>query len=101
MWIAISNRGLSKPDFRLSKSVDVNSNIYFNELYKHHADFNYLFWPDLVGAHYSNETVVCVEENVHLVEIASNPPHFPQAKKVYVGGWQASIQQDLISRIQR
>ena len=27
VWIAISNRGMSNPYFRLSKSVDVNSNI--------------------------------------------------------------------------
>ena len=40
-------------------------------------NFNYLFWPDLAGAHYSI-----------------------LAKKVCEVGWQASTQQELISRIQ-
>jgi len=80
MWIAISNRGMSKPYFRLSKSVDVNSSIFINEclrpkllpfIHKHHGDFNYLFWPDLVGPHYPNETVPWMEENLHFVEKAS------------------------------
>ena len=44
----------------------VNTDIYINEclqpnflpfINKHHGDFNYLFWPDLTRAHYSNETV--------------------------------------------
>ena len=111
---------MSKPYFRLSKSVAVNTNIYINEclqpkllpfIHKHHGDFNYLFWPDLAGAHYSNVTVPWMEENLHFVKKASNPPNVPQARpienlwvilaqKVYEGGWQASTQQKLISRIQ-
>ena len=72
MWIAISNRGMSKPLFRPFKSVAINSNIYINEclsprllpfIQKHHSDFNYLFLPDLAGAHYSNE---CMDENLYL-----------------------------------
>ena len=31
VWVAISNRGISKPLFRPSKSKTVNSNIYINE----------------------------------------------------------------------
>ena len=63
-------------------SVAVNTDIYINEclqaklvpfIHKHHGDFNYLFWPDLAGAHYSNETVA----NVQLVEKASNPTNVP------------------------
>ena len=30
-WVAISNRGISKPLFRPSKSETVNSDIYINE----------------------------------------------------------------------
>ena len=78
----------------------VKTDIYINECFqpkllpfkhKHHSDFNYLFRPDLAGAHYSNETVAWMEENV------SNPPNVPQARpienlwgilaqKVYEGG---------------
>ena len=52
-----------------------------------------------------------IEENLHFVENASNPPNVPQAKpienlwgilaqKVYEGGWEGETQQELISRIQ-
>ena len=48
---------------------------------------------------------------MHFVEKASNPPNVPQsrpienlrrilAQKVYEGGWQVSIEQELISRIE-
>ena len=51
-------------------------------MHKHHGDFNYLFWPDLAGGHYSNETVAWMEENEHIVENASNPPNVPQARPI-------------------
>ena len=90
----------------------VNTDIYINEclqskllpfIHKHHADFNYLFWPDLAGAHYSDETVAEMEENVCFVENACNLPNLSQAKpienlwgilahKVYEGGGQATTQ---------
>ena len=52
-----------------------------------------------------------MEANVHFVEKASNSPNVHQARpieklwgilaqEVYEGGWQASTQQELISRIQ-
>ena len=77
---------MSKPYFRLSKSVGVNTDIYINEClqkkllpfkHKHHGDFNHLFWPGLAGAHYSDETVAWMEKNVQFVEKASNPPNGP------------------------
>ena len=91
MWITISNRGISKPYFRLSKSVAVNSNIYITEclqpkllpfIHKHQSNLNYFFWPDLVEAYYSNETVAWMEENVHFVEKFSNSPNVPQARSI-------------------
>ena len=51
-WVAIFNRGLSKPLFRPSKSEAVNSDIYINEclekrllpfIREHHPDSNYIF----------------------------------------------------------
>ena len=57
--------------------------------------------PDLAGAHYSDETVVWMEENVHFVEKVSNSPDVEGldskpienlwgilTQKVYEGGWQ-------------
>ena len=60
MLIAISNQNMSKPYFHLCKSVALNTDIYINDclqpkllpfIQKHHGDFNYLFCPDLAGAH--------------------------------------------------
>ena len=91
MWIAIFNWSMSKTYFCLSKSVAVNTDIYIYEclqpkllpfIHKHHGNFNYLFWPDLDGAHYSNETVAWMKENVYFVEKASNPPNVPQARPI-------------------
>ena len=109
MWIAISNRGMSKPLFRPIKSVAINSNIYINEcfspqflpfIHKHH---NYLFWSDLAGDHYSKETTAWMDENLYFVNMGSNRSNVPQARpienfwgclaqKVYEGGWQAANQ---------
>ena len=58
MWIAISDRGMSKPYSILSKPVAVNTDISIKEclqpkllpfIHKHHRDVNYLFWPELAG----------------------------------------------------
>ena len=80
-------------------------------IHKHHSDFNYLFWPDLAGAHYSKETIAWMDENLYFVDKGSNPPNVLQARpienfwgclaqKVYEGGWQAANQNELICRIQ-
>ena len=91
MWIAISNRGMSKALFRKTKSVAINSNIYINEclsprllpfIHKHHSNFNYLFWPHLAGAHFSKETIAWMDENLHFVDKGSNPSNDPQARPI-------------------
>ena len=52
-----------------------------------------------------------MNENVYFVDETTNPPNVPQARpienlwgilaqKVYEGGWEATTQQELISRIQ-
>ena len=73
VWVAISNRGISKPLFRSSKSEAVDSDIYKNEclekrllplICKHHPDSNYIFRPDLAGCHYSRQTIAWMDENV-------------------------------------
>jgi hypothetical protein len=120
VWIAISDRGISKPLFRLSKSLAIKSDIYIDEcleqrllpfIHEYHADFNYVFWPDLASAHYSNATIAWMDEYVNYVAKDINPPNVPQARsienfwgclsqKVYEGGWQATTEQQLIHRIE-
>ncbi|XP_065658544.1 uncharacterized protein LOC136083064 [Hydra vulgaris] len=112
MWIAISDRGMSEPLFRTSKTVAINSSIYINEclekrllpfIHKYHGDFNYLFWPDLASllAHYSKDSLNWMDQYVYYVDKEPNPPNVPQARpienfwghlaqKVYEGDRQAS-----------
>ena len=66
VWVATSNRGISKPLFRPSNSEAVKSDIYIKEclekqllpfIHVHQPDSNYIFWSDLAGCHYSKQTV--------------------------------------------
>ena len=77
---------------------------------EHHADSNYIFWPDLAGAHYSGLTEKWYHENVNFVPKHLNSPNDLQARpienfwgclaqKVYDGGWQAKTEDQLINRI--
>ena len=76
VWVAICNRGLSKPLFRPLQSEAVDSDIYINEcleqrlfpfICEHHPDSNYIVWPDLDGCHYSRQTIAWMDENVNFV----------------------------------
>ena len=73
MWVAKSNRGMSIPYFRPSKSVAVNTEIYIKEclqprllpfIHKHLSDLNFQFVHDLAGAHFSIETIAKIKENL-------------------------------------
>ena len=78
VWIAISDRGMSKPLFRSQKSCAINSKIYIEECLKKrllpfiqstHQDDEYAFWPDLASAHYSKETTSWLDKNVKYVDV--------------------------------
>ena len=102
VWVAIFNRGISKPLFRPSKSEPVNSNIYIIEyIYSFfssvNSDSNFIFWLDLTRCHYSKQTIAWMDENVKFVPKEIDPPNVPQARpieifwvcltqKVYEGG---------------
>ena len=92
MWLALSNRGMSRPYFRPSQSVTINTKIYINEclqprllpfIHKHQGDFNYLFRPDLARAHYSKESVAWMNENVYFVDETTNPIKLDQQRTYY------------------
>ena len=119
VWVALSERGISKRFYRSSKSEAINSSTYIDEclekrllpfIQEHHPDSNYIFWPDLASAHYSNATIAWMKVNVNFVEKRLNPPNIPQARpienfwgclaqKIYEGGWEAKTEQQLIRRI--
>ena len=121
VWLAISDRGISKPFIQPSGAVAINSSIYVDKclnklllpfIQEHHADLKYIFWPDLASAHYSIETKTWLDKNVYYVDKRINPPNVPQARpienfwgclsqKVYEGGWQTTTEEELISRIKQ
>jgi len=118
MWIAISEQGMSEPFFIESKSESINSGVYINEclqkrlltfIKQKNRGLNYIFWPDLAGAHTSKVTIKRMQENINFVPPKVNPPNVPQARpieyfwgclsqKVYEGGWQAKTSTMLIER---
>ena len=76
VWFAISERGISKPLIRPSKSEAINYNIYINEslekrlipfIQNYLPDSNYIFWPYLASSHCSYVTRAWMDKNVKYV----------------------------------
>ncbi|CAF2038450.1 unnamed protein product [Rotaria magnacalcarata] len=79
----------------------------------YHHNGNYLFWPDLASAHYSNLVKERLhEKNVPFVARQDNPPNVPQARlieivwalierKVYENNWEAKNLDALARRIKQ
>lgn len=121
VWLAISEHGMSRPFIQATVNA-INAQRYINNclrprllpfVQKHHADGNYIFWPDMASAHYAGMTLDWLEtNNIPFVRKQDNPPSVPQARpienfwgdlssKVYAGGWSAKTKQQLINRIKR
>ena len=78
---------------------------------EHHADNNYVFWPDMASSHYAKDTTNWLEsQNIEFVKKWHNPPNVPQARPietfwailsqhVYGGGWQAKTIKQMVTRI--
>ena len=119
MWIAISERGISKPYFCPAGSA-VNQNVYAIKCVKqrllpfiqeHHADGHYLFWSDLASAHYANSCQeLFAELEINYVAKTSNPPVVPSIRPiedfwgilkqaVYQHNWSATNHDQLKRRI--
>ena len=82
VWVAISNRGISKPLFRPSKSEVINSDILINEslfpfILEHHLNSNCNFWPDLAVCWLPLFRMAWMDENVNFVPKDINPPNVP------------------------
>lgn len=82
---------ISKPLFHPSKTEAVNSKIYTNEflvkrllpfIRNNYPDSDYIYWPDLIGFHYSKLTVAWMDENVKFVSKRFKPPNVPQAQPI-------------------
>ena len=121
VWIAISEKGISKPFFAKQVQV-INETTYLNQcirvrlmpfINKHHNLKQVLFWPDLATSHYAGSVTDFFEEqNICFVPKEKNPQNCPQARpietlwslledKVYGGGWEAKTVEQLKRRIQK
>lgn len=119
LWIAISNKGISKPYLQVG-GLAINQSIYATKclkgkllpfIRKYHSDDNYLFWPDLATAHYGKMSLEFLKSNnINFVEKHRNPPNVPQNRPiedlfgylssiVYRKGWRAESTQQLMRRI--
>jgi hypothetical protein len=85
VWLAISDRGVSKPFITFSKGPAINGQIYLKEclvkrlvpfLQLNYPQFDYVFWPDLARAHYCKETIAWMDHNVHYVKNSKTRPMY-------------------------
>jgi hypothetical protein len=121
VWIAMSAKGLSDP-FILKSGTAINASLYIKEclnerlvkfIAQHHSDDKYIFWPDLATSHYANLTQAEYSRlKIKVVPKELNPPNVPQVRpienfwsilkrRVYLNGWTAESDKDLIIKIQK
>ncbi len=90
VWVAIIDRGFSKPYIHESKNA-INTDIYIKKcikllnefINKYHEDRNIVFWPDLASSHYANATLAELERlNIKVVPKSINPPNVPQLRPI-------------------
>ena len=91
LWLAISNRGMSRPYFRKS-GLAVNQHIYLNKCIKerlmpfirgNHSNNNFVFWPDKASSHYARLVVNFFDENnIPFVARDRNPTNIPQCRPI-------------------
>jgi hypothetical protein len=121
VWIAMSARGLSDP-FILKSGTAINASLYIKEclnerlikfIAQHHSDDKYIFWPDLATSHYANLTKAEYSRlKIKVVPKVLSPPNVPQVRtienfwsilkrRVYLNGWKAESDKDLIIKIKK
>ena len=119
VWLAISEKGISKPFFLVKKAA-LTGEIYREEciskylvsfIEEYHQDRDFVFWPDLATAHYAHATTTLLEDlEIPYIPRDKNPPNCPQLRpiekfwailkeKVYKDGWEASSFRMLKQRI--
>lgn len=119
LYVVISEEGISKPIFRVGGNA-VNAQTYVDDCLRgallpfieaHHADGNYVFWPDKASSHYAKTATDFLTANrINFVPKSMNPTNLPQCRPVedffgylggivYRGGWRAENTQQLIKRI--
>ena len=87
VWLAISEKGISKPFFLVKKAA-LTGEIYREEciskylvsfIEEYHQDRDFVFWPDLATAHYAHATTTLLEDlEIPYIPRDKNPPNCPQ-----------------------
>lgn len=119
VYLAASDRGVSEPFIAVS-GLAINQETYVDEclrgvllpfLHTHHADGDYIFWPDKASSHYAKSTIDFLKrENVSFVPKERNPTNLPQCRPiedlwgwldncVYANGWKAENLKQLKRRV--
>lgn len=119
LYVVISEEGISKPIFKVGGNA-VDAETYVNQcltkallpfVRAHHADGNYVFWPDKASSHYSKlATDFLAANGIRFVPKDTNPTNLPQCRPmedffgylsgiVYRGGWRAQDTDQLQRRI--
>ena len=119
VWVAVSERGISKP-YIVESGNAINQFVYRDEclcrrllpfIKEHHSDNNYIFWPDLASSHYAEASLDFMIENlINHVDKLDNPANLPEVRpiedfwallkgKVYENGWEATNLVQLKRRI--
>ena len=120
-YIAISDRGISKPWFKPS-GLAINQQVYQEEylekilvpfLMEHHADGKYVFWPDKASSHYAKKTLEYLQQKKILyVPKERNSTNLTQCRPIedffsslsalmYKNNWRAKDTKQLITRIRK
>lgn len=121
LYIAISERGISKP-YLVPSGMAVNRHVYIKNCLKnilvpfvkqYHADNNYVFWSDKAPSHYAKDTLNYLRaQNIPFVPKNRNPTSLPQCRpiedffgqlsaKVYARGWKARNLAQLSARLKK
>jgi hypothetical protein len=121
VWMCISEDAVSDVVF-LERPNIITTDFYMEHCIRDklihfisnfHQNDDFIFWPDLVSAHYATATQNLLRQlGIPFVEKTVNPPNIPQSHpienfwaalkaEVYKGGWEASSIPQLRRRIKR
>lgn len=90
LWLAISQHGMSEPEF-FESGLAVNSERYINYclpkvkefINKKHSTLKVIFWPDLASSHYAKKTLEAMDSfQIPYVCKQENPPNVPQLRPI-------------------
>jgi transposase len=119
IWVAFSEKGISKP-YIVPSGQAINQDVYINEclnsrlipfINEHHKNDEVVFWPDLASSHYANKVQDFLKaQKIEYVPKVRNIANVPELRPiedfwalikrdVYAKNWQADGLVQLSARI--